>query len=96
MKALPNCTRCNCGLQIKFDPLYGQAYILDVDAKSSRANFFSSLKATQKEIRLSYIVEIAGHRIFSKSEATTLAKIRDEGVSEFYIIFATEPVLTMK
>ena len=58
---------------------------------------FSSLKATQRAIRLSYIVEIAGHCIFSKSDATTaLGRIRDERVSEFHITFTNEPTLTMK
>ena len=42
-------------------------------------------------------MEIAGHRIFTKSEATTaLSKLRDEGVSQFHITFALEPTLTVR
>ena len=42
-------------------------------------------------------MEIAGHCIFTKSEATTtLSQTRDEGVCEFHIIFATEPPLNAK
>ena len=82
MKVLPTCTCRNFGLKIELDPLYGRAYVLDVETKSSAAKLFSSLKATRKAIWLSYIVEIANHCIFSKSETTTaLAKIRDEGVN---------------
>ena len=85
------------GLVLEADPQYGQAYVLDVNAKSSAADLFSSLKATRRAIRLSYIVEIAGHCIFSKSEASTaLAKLRNAGVSQFHIIFAVEPALTAK
>ena len=70
------------GLVLESDPQYGRAYVLDVKARSSAANLFSSLKATRRAIRLSYIVGIAGHRIFSKSEASTaLAKLRNAGVS---------------
>ena len=55
------------------------------------------MKATRKAIRLSYIVEIAGHRVFSKSEAsTTLAKLRNAGMSQFHVTFAIEPALTTK
>ena len=43
------------------------------------------------------IVEIAGHRIFTRSEATAaLSQIRNEGVSESHITFAVEPALTAK
>ena len=97
LKVLPTCTRPNFGLQIKLDPQYDRAYVLDVDAKSSAAKLFSSLPATQQAISLSYIVEIVGHCIFSKSEATTaLGQIRDEGVSELHITFAIESALTKK
>ena len=42
-------------------------------------------------------MEIAGHRIFTKSEATTaLSKLRDEGVSQFHIMFAIEPALNAR
>ena len=72
-------------------------YVLDVDAKSSAAKLFSSLKAIQRAIRLSYIAELAGHRIFSKSEATTaLGRIRDEEVSEYHITFVIESTLIAK
>ena len=99
LKVLPTCTctNCNFGLKIELDPLYGRAYVIDVEAKSDVAKLFFSIKATQKAILLSFIVEIAGHCIFSKSEATTaLAKIRDEGMSEFHTRFAIEPALTKK
>ena len=97
LKILPTCSLPNFGFKIELDPQYGRAYVLDVDAKSSAAKLFSSLKATRQAIRLSYIVEITGHCIFSKSEATTaLARIRDEGLSEFHITFAIEPALTAK
>ena len=97
MKVLPTCTCPNFGLQIKFDTQYGCAYILDIDAKSSATKLFFSLPATRQAICLSYIVEIAGHRIFSKSEATTaLGQIRNEGVSEFHTTFAIELSLTKK
>ena len=87
----------NFGLKIEVDPQYGCAYVLDVDAKSSASKLFSSLKATQQSIHLSYISEIAGHHIFTKPEATTaLSRIRDEGVCEFHIMFAIEPILTTK
>ena len=46
LKVLPMCTRHNFGLQIELDPLYGRAYVLDVDAKSSAAKLFLSLKVT--------------------------------------------------
>ena len=40
-------------------------------------------------------MEIAGHRIFTKSEATTaLSKLRNEEVSQFHITFVLEPTLT--
>ena len=71
LKVLPTYTRPNFGLKIELDPQYGRAYVLDVDAKSSAAKLFSSLKATRRAIRLFYIVEIAGHCIFTKSKATT-------------------------
>ena len=97
LKVLPTCTRLNFGLQTKLDPQYGHACVLDVDAKSSAAKLFSSLLDTQWVIRLSYIVEITGHRIFSKSEATTpLCWICDEVVCEFYTTFTNEPTLTKK
>ena len=42
-------------------------------------------------------MEILGHRIFTKPEATTaLSRIRNEGVCEFHITFAIEPTLTTK
>ena len=95
MKVLPACASTNFGLTIEQDPQYNRAYVLDIAAKSSAAKLFSSLKASRKAIRLSYILEIAGHRIFAKSEATTaLSKLRDEGVSQFNITFALEPTLT--
>ena len=94
LKVLPTYTSPNFGLHIEHDPQYNRAYVLDIDAKSSAAKFFSSLKATRKAIRLPYIVEIAGHGIFTKSEATTaLLKLRDKGVSQFHIMFAIEPSL---
>ena len=97
MRVLSTCSRPNFGLVIERDPQYNRAYVLDVDAKSSAAKLCSSLKATQKPIWLSYIVEIAGHRIFTKSEATTaLSQIRDEGVCEFRITFAIEPPLSTR
>ena len=97
LKVLPTCTRPNFGLKLELDPQYSRAYVLDVDAKASVAKLFSSLKVTQRVIHLSYIVEIVGHCIFTKSEATTaLSRIRDEGVCEFHITFAIEPTLTAK
>ena len=97
LKVLPTCTRPNFGLQIERDPQYNHAYVLDVDAKSSAAKLFLSLKASCKAIRLSYIMEIAGHCIFTKSEATTaLSKLRNEGVSQFHITFAIEPALNAR
>ena len=97
LKVLPTCTAPNFGLTVKRDLQYNRAYVLDVAAKSSAAKLFSSLKTTRKAIRLSYIVEIAGHCMFTKSEATTaLAKLRDEGVSQFHITFAVEPTLTAR
>ena len=77
--------------------MYGKAYVLDVETKSSAAKLIPFCKATCKAILLSYIVEIASHCILSKSEATTaLAKIRNEGVDEFHIIFAIKPTRTAK
>ena len=56
-----------------------------------------SLKATQRAISLSYIIEIASYCIFTKSEATTvLSRIQDEGVYEFHITDAIELTLTTK
>ena len=96
-KVLPMCTCSNFGLKIELDPQYNRAYVLDVDAKSSAAKLFSSLKATQQAIHLSYIVKIARHRILTKSEATTaLSKLRNEGVCEFHITFAIEPTLNAR
>ena len=77
----PDCKSPTFGLLHKADLQYGQAYVLDINKKSSAAQLFSSLKATHRAIRLSYIVEIAGHCIFSKSGATT---------------FVVEPALTAK
>ena len=48
----------------------------------------SSSKTTQRAIRLSHVIEIAGHNIFLKSEATTLTKLRNARVLEFHITFA--------
>ena len=97
LKVLPTCTSPNFGLQIERDPQYNRAYVLDVAAKSSAAKLFLSIKASCKAIRLSYIVEIAGHRIFTKSEETTASsKLRDEGVSQFHIKFAIEPALNTR
>ena len=42
------------GLVLEADPQYGRAYVLDVNAKSSAADLFSSLKATRRAIHLSY------------------------------------------
>ena len=81
LKVLSTCTRPNFGLQIERDPQYNRAYILDIAAKLSAAKLFSSFKTTQQAIRLSYIVEIAGHCIFTKSKDTTaLSRTHDEGV----------------
>ena len=55
LKVLPTCTRPNFGLTFELDPQYGRAYVLDVDNTSSAAKLFSSLKATRREVRLSYI-----------------------------------------
>ena len=97
LKVLPTCTRPNFSLQIESDPQYNRAYVLDINAKSSAAKLFSSLKASRKAIRLSYIVEIAGHHIFTKSEATTaLLKLRDEGVSQLHITIAIEPAFNAR
>ena len=96
MKILPTCTGPNFGLKIDRDPQLNRAYVLDVAVKSSASKLFLSLKATCKAIQVSYIVEISGHCIFTKSEATTaLSKLRDEGVSQFHInsTFAIEPGL---
>ena len=41
-------------LVLEADPQYGQAYVLDVNAKSSAADLFFSFKATRRAIRLSY------------------------------------------
>ena len=93
----PACKSPTFGLVLEADPQYSRAYVLDVNAKSSLADLFSSLKATRRAIHLSYIVEIAGFSIFSKSEASTaLAKLRNAGVSQFHITFAVEPALTAK
>ena len=46
------------GLVLEVDPQYGQAYVLDINKRSSAAHVSSSLKATPKAIRLSYIVEL--------------------------------------
>jgi len=97
LKVLPMCSRPNFGLKIELGPQYSCAYVLDVDAKLSAAKLFSSLKATRRAIRLSYIVQIAGCCIFTKSEATAaLLQIRDEGVGEFHITFANEPILLLQ
>ena len=69
MRVISFYSRSNFGLVIERDLQYNRAYVLDVDAKSSAAKLCSSLKATRRALRLSYIVEIAGHRIFTKSEA---------------------------
>ena len=71
MQVRPDCKIPTLGLALEADPQYGQSYVLDINKKTSAAYLFSSLKVTRKVIKLSYIVEIAGHRIFSKSEATT-------------------------
>ena len=69
MRVFSTCSRPNFGLVIERDPQYNCTYVLDVDTKSSAAKLCLSLKATQPALRLSYIVEIAGHCIFTKSEA---------------------------
>ena len=46
LKVLPTCTHPNFGLEIKLDPQYDLAYVLDVDTKSSAAKLFSSLPTT--------------------------------------------------
>ena len=56
LQVLPLCTCPNFGFQIKLNPQYDRAYVLDVDAKSSATKLFSSLKATRQAILLSYIV----------------------------------------
>ena len=50
LKGLPICTCPNFGLKIELDPQYGRAYVLDVDAKSSAAKLFSSLKGYDKKL----------------------------------------------
>ena len=56
-----------------------------------------SLRATRRALKFSYIVEIAGHCIFTKSEAVAaLAKLRDAGVLQFHITFAIEPPLSAR
>ena len=69
LKVLPSCSRTNFGLVIERDPQYNRAYVFDFDAKSSAAKLCSSLKTTRRALLISYIVEIAGHCIFTKSEA---------------------------
>ena len=64
------------GLALEADPQYGQAYDLEINTKSGTAHLFSSLKVTCKAIRLPYIVEIAGHCIFSKPEASNQVSIQ--------------------
>ena len=73
LKVLPTCTRRYFGLKIELDSLYGRVYVLDVKTKSSATKLSSSIKTTQKAIRLSYIVETASHHICSKSGSTTAA-----------------------
>ena len=91
LTVLPMCTSPNFGLKIERDSQYNRAYILDIADKSSTAKLFSSLKASCKAIRLLYIEEIAGHCIFTKSEATTaISKLSNEGVSQFHIAFAVK------
>ena len=97
MQVLSSCSRPNFGLVIEPDPQYNRAYVLDVDAKSSAAKLCSSLKATPRALQLFYIVEIAGHHIFTKSEAVAaLARIRNVGVLQFHITFAVEPPLSAR
>ena len=98
LKVPPTCTCPNFGLQFEYDSQYNCAYVLDVDAKSSAAKLFLSFKASWKAIRLSYIiVEISGRCIFTKSEATNaLSKLRNEGVSQFHIMFTIEPALNAR
>ena len=68
-----------------------------IAAKSSAAKLFSSLKASCKAIRLSFIVEIAGHCIFTKLKGrTALSKLRDEGVYQFHITLVIEPALNAR
>ena len=43
-----SCSRRNFGLNIELDPLYGRAYVIDVESKSSAAKLYSSAKATRK------------------------------------------------
>ena len=70
LRVRSKCKSPTFGLTLVEDPQYGRAYILDVNNKSSAAHLYSS-KAIRKVICLSYIVEIVGHRVFSKSEAST-------------------------
>ena len=97
LRVRPACKSPTFGLVLETDPQSGRAYVLDVNAKSSAAHLFSSLQVTRRAIRLSYIDEIAGHHIISKSEASTaLTKLFNTGVSQFHITFAVEPALTTK
>ena len=50
MNVLPTCTSQNFDLKIELDPIYGRAYVLDVETKSSAAKLYSSAKATPKAI----------------------------------------------
>ena len=57
-------------LVLKLNVLHSTTVHMYIDAKSSTAKLFSSLKATRKATRLFYKVKIAGNCIFTKSEAT--------------------------
>ena len=94
-KLVCSCDNDTFGLTISRDELYGRAYISDIADKSSASKLFSSLKSTRNKLRGSYLVEIAGHRIFTEKEAVTaLKKLHDAGVSDFPLTFAPEAKLT--
>ena len=75
--------------------MYKQAFVLDVETRPSAAKLFSFVKTSRKATQLSFLIKFAGHYIIGKSEFTTaLAEIRDQGVTEIYIIFTIEPSYT--
>ena len=58
-----NCIKSTFGLILARDPQYSQAYIVDINKKSSVVCHSSSHKVTCKATQLSCLVGITGHHI---------------------------------
>jgi hypothetical protein len=85
------------GFQLGTDELYNHVYVKEIAAKSCASNIFNNLKASRKILRGAFITHLNGNPVFSEADAILqLQSLQDQGVKEFFIIFAPEKKISGK